>query len=497
MQEKIQEFRRLVAEKKKLNASVSVLQWELETIVPRQGQNYLSEVLAYLSMKDYALSTSEKFQTLVYELLEKREDLDPLLEKELELAVEEMEKMKKIPAAEYEAYAELCAKTQAVWEEAKRKNQFSLVEENLTKIFEYNRKFATYRRKEEECLYDVLLSDYEKGMTSKKLEEFFQELKKAIVPLLHRIQSLEKKTYPFLESPVEKEVQRKVCRFLADYLGFDFLKGVLAESEHPFTLHIDNKDVRITTNYKQKQAFSAIFSTIHEIGHALYEQQIADELVPTLLGSGGSMALHESQSRFWENIIGRSQAFWEEIYEDLQKDYSCLADIPLEDFYLAINQVEASFIRTEADELTYSLHIMLRYELEKALLEGEIAVKDLPSLWKEKMQEYLGISPSCDQEAVLQDVHWYAGLIGYFPSYALGSAYAAQLFHSLEKEISLDSFTKENIDRIRAWLGEKIHRFGMSKDTVPLMEDITGESLNSNYYIDYLETKFKKIYHLS
>lgn len=495
MEQQIREFRNCVEEKKQILATLEVLQWELETLAPKKGQNFLSEVLAYMSIKDYELSTSELFQNLVTTLLEKKETLPRILQKELDFAKEGMERMKKIPAEEYKAYAELCAKTQGIWEEAKHKDDFSIVESNLKQIFDYNRKFATYLRKNEKTLYDVLLHEYEKGMTCESLDVFFDNLKKEIVPLLTKIQKNPKQAFTFLEKPISKEAQKKFSRFLAEHLGFDFERGVLAESEHPFTLHIDKNDVRITTNYRENLPLSSVFSTIHEVGHALYEQQIGDELVPTLIGTGGSMGLHESQSRFWENIIGRSHPFWKNIYETLQENYPSLQDVGLDEFYRAINQVEASFIRTEADELTYSLHIMLRYELEKELIEGRLEVKDLPQAWKEKVKEYLGIEVPTDQVGVLQDVHWYAGLIGYFPSYALGSAYASQLFNTLQKTLSPTpmEYSKEDIQNIRLWLGDKIHQYGSSKTTPEIIQEVTGEVLNAKYYTDYLKEKYETL----
>lgn len=496
MEQQIQEFRNCVKEKKHILSTVEVLQWELETLVPKKGQNFLSEVLAYMSIKDYELSTSELFQNLVTSLLGKKETLPLILQKELDFAKKEIEKMKKIPAKEYKAYAELCANTQSIWEEAKHKNDFSIVEGNLKQIFDYNRKFATYLRKEEKTLYDVLLNDYEKGMNCEALDIFFDSLKKEIVPLLTEIQKKPKQKFAFLDSPISKDAQKNFSLFIAEYLGFDFERGILAESEHPFTLHIDKNDVRITTNYQENLPLSSVFSTIHEVGHALYEQQIGDELVSTLIGTGGSMGLHESQSRFWENIIGRSYAFWKNIYKKLQENYSSLQEVSLEEFYHAINQVEASLIRTEADELTYSLHIMLRYELEKELIEGKLEVKDLPKAWKEKVKEYLGIEVPNDQVGVLQDVHWYTGLIGYFPSYALGSAYASQLFNTLQKIFAPapNEYSKEDIQKIRLWLGEKIHQYGSSKTTPEIIQEITGEVLNAKHYTNYLKEKYETLY---
>lgn len=495
MKQQIQEFRRYIQEKKHITATIAILQWELETLTPKKGQKYLSEILAYMSMKDYELTTSKTFQTLVKSLVDKKENLDVLLQKELELVEEEIKKMTKIPPDEYHTYAELCAKTQGIWEEAKEKNDFSIVEENLRKIFYYTKKFATYLRKEESSLYDVLLGNYEKGMTSQELDIFFAHLKKEIIPLLSKIQKIPKKEFPFLYQKIAPEKQKQFCRFLMEYLGFDFDRGLLAESVHPFTLQIDKNDVRITTNYLEELPLSSVFSTIHETGHALYEQQIADTLLPTLLGSGGSMGLHESQSRFWENIIGRSKAFWLELYPILQKSFPSLQNVALETFYEAINQVESSLIRTEADELTYSLHIMVRYELEKALIDGDLEVSDLPQAWKEKMKEYLDIEVPNDQVGVLQDVHWYGGAIGYFPSYALGNAYASQLFHSLQNKLGIrEHYTKETLQKIGQWLGKKIHQYGSSKTTPELIREATGESLNPRYYIAYLKQKYTNIY---
>lgn len=206
------------------------------------------------------------------------------------------------------------------------------------------------------------------------------------------------------------------------------------------------------------------------------------------------MGLHESQSRFWENIIGRSFEFWKELYSSLQTHFTSLKTIPLEEFYQAINQVEASLIRTEADELTYCLHIMLRYELEKEIIEGTLSVKDLPKAWNEKIEEYLGITVPNATEGVLQDVHWYAGLIGYFPSYALGNAYASQLFHTMKQELSLNDYSQDKLQEVRLWLGENIHQYGMMKTTSELIREITGEDLNPDYYIEYLKNKYEALY---
>lgn len=294
-----------------------------------------------------------------------------------------------------------------------------------------------------------------------------------------------------------KENQKKVSNYLAEYLGFDFNKGVISESTHPFTLTVNNDDVRITTRYIEELPLSSIFSTIHETGHAIYEQGISNDLKETILADGTSMAIHESQSRFYENIIGRSKTFWIKIYENLKNEYKFLENISIEEFYKGINSVQPSLIRVEADELTYSLHIMIRYEIERGIFDGKYEIKDLPKIWNEKMKEYLGIGPKNDGEGVLQDVHWSCGLIGYFPSYALGNAYSAQIYNKMKEELNIEKILLDgDMEKIKCWLHKKIHQYGKLKTPKELIEEITGEDLNPKYYIDYLKEKYLKIYEL-
>lgn len=491
-------FREIIKERNMIAANLALVSWDLETKTPKKAQKLLSELSADLSMKEYNLCTSEEFISIVTELSKIKDELTEIERKEIEISLEEIEKMKKIPADEYAEYAKLVAINQGIWEEAKHKKDFSIVKENLRKIFEYNKKFAIYRRKDEKTIYDVLLNDYEKGMDSEKLDKFFAELKKEIIPLLKSIQNKKKERKnekSKIEVEIEKSIQFEFAKYLAKYIGFDFERGLIDLSEHPFTLNLNKNDVRITTKNLKNIPFSTVFSTIHEVGHAIYEQQIADELVDTLLGSGGSMGLHESQSRFMENIIGRSREFWEPLYDKAKEFYPFLKNINFEDFYKEINRVDTGLIRIEADELTYSLHIMLRYELEKMIFADEITINELPQKWIEKMEEYLGVKPENDAEGVMQDVHWYAGLIGYFPSYAIGNAYSSQIYNVMKRDINVDKVLKNGeIYKIREWLGEKIHRYGKLKNTSDLIKEITGEELNAKYYVDYLKEKYSKIY---
>jgi carboxypeptidase Taq len=281
-------------------------------------------------------------------------------------------------------------------------------------------------------------------------------------------------------------------------MGFDFEAGRLDESVHPFTINFNNKDVRITTHYDELDFRSALFGTIHEGGHAIYEQDIADELTGTLLDTGVSMGIHESQSRYYENILGRSKEFWKFFFPEAKSRFSQFNGISFEEFYKGINKVEPSLVRIEADELTYSLHIIIRYELEKALINGEIEVRDLPELWNAKYKEYLGIEPNNDAEGVLQDVHWSGGSFGYFPSYALGNLYGAQFLSKMLKDMPdyYADIEDGKLDKIHKWLNENIHKHGAVYKPADLVKMVTGEELSSKYFIEYLNKKYCEIYDL-
>ena len=369
----------------------------------------------------------------------------------------------------------------------------------LREIIEYKNKFAGYRVKKGQEPYDVLLGDFDECFGIKELDIFFDKIKREIIPLLNqvskKIDTIDK-SYNFLEYDLDK--QREFNKYLCGYLGFDFNRGVIAESAHPFTLNLHNHDVRITNEFNKNNLESAMFSAIHETGHALYEMNIDDSLTQTPVGGGTSMGMHESQSRFFENIIGRSEAFWTPIYSKLVETYAeNLKNISLEQFIKGVNKAEPSLIRTEADELSYSLHIIIRYEIEKAIFAGEADVDKLPELWNKKYQEYIGLTPANDAEGILQDIHWSFGEFGYFPSYAIGSAIASQLYAKINDVMSVEDYLKEgNITPIREFLRDSVHKYGATKNTNQILMDVTGEELNVDYYIKYLKDKYEKLYSL-
>jgi carboxypeptidase Taq len=341
---------------------------------------------------------------------------------------------------------------------------------------------------------------YEPGMTVEKLDKLFADVREQLVPLVSAIQqSNNVPDTSFLKQSFDVAEQKKFSKFILNELGYDFEAGRLDESVHPFATGLNPGDVRITTRYLPEDVTSALFGTIHECGHALYEQNISKELIGTPLCTGTSMGIHESQSRFWENMIGRSRPFWHRYYPKLQELYpDRLGNVPVEMFYKAINTVQPSLIRIEADELTYNLHIMIRYEIEKALFDGSLGVADLPAYWNAKYKEYLGVEPPNDGEGVLQDVHWSGGAFGYFPSYSLGNMYSAQFRRTIEKELGdLDDLTANGrFAELKDWLVERIYRYGKLQTPHEIVTRVTGEPLNPQYLIEYLSAKYGEIYGL-
>ena len=480
------------------NYASSIIYWDLETGAPKEGIKKASTVLGFYSGESHKTLTNLKFNKNLNILLENLESLD-IIQKKIMLEIKkDIDNIKKIPLDEYKKYNELISKAQPIWADAREKNDFSLFSPYLEDIIQYKLKYAEYKGYKEHP-YDALLDDYEPGMTVKSLDIFFKNLKKQLVPLILKINN--KKDFisnKVVKSDYNIKKQKEFSIFAAKYLGFNFDRGLLKESAHPFSMGLNKYDVRMTTRYALNDMQSSLFGTLHETGHSLYEQNIGDDIWETILGTGNSMGIHESQSRLYENLIGRTIEFWEPIYPKLQESFPEILDkISLEEYHKAINKVEPSLIRVEADELTYSLHIMLRYEIEKELIEGKIKVIDLPKIWNERMEKYLGIIPPTDTDGVLQDVHWAAGLFGYFPSYALGSANASQIMNTMRQKIDVDKVLKDgNLEQIKEFLGEHIHKYGKLKDPNELMIIATGEKPNSKYYVEYLIKKYSELYEI-
>ncbi|MEB4795935.1 carboxypeptidase M32 [Paenibacillus chondroitinus] len=496
---KLESFKAYVRKMKQYEEAIALIYWDMRTGAPKKGIGTRSEVVGELSTEVFRMSTSDEMGEYVAFFTQpaELEQLDAISRKMVEECKKEYDRSKKIPAEKYQAYVVLTSQAESAWEDAKHNSDWDSFQPYLEKIVATTQEFIELWGYEGHK-YNTLLDMYEPGMTVEKLDEVFGALREKAVPLLQRIQaSPNQPDRSFLDQQFEISKQKQFSLSILKQMQYDFEAGRLDETVHPFATALNPGDVRITTRYLPNDITSALFGTIHEGGHALYEQNISDDLVGTNLCTGTSMGIHESQSRFWENVIGRSKAFWNRYYGELQTTFSPQIDqVDVDTFYKAINHIEPSLIRIEADELTYNLHIMIRYELEKGLFNGTIAVADLPAAWNAKYEEYLGVTPANDGEGVLQDVHWSGGAFGYFPSYALGNMYAAQFTQTLRKELpAFESLIAEgNLAPIKEWLTEKVYKHGKLLTPNEIIRQVTGEELNPEYLVQYLEEKYKSVY---
>jgi len=501
-QQKITAFRQYVKKMVSYAQALSVLHWDMRVKAPAKGMDSRSEVIGVLSGEHFKLMTSPEMENFLTELSEPAilESLDHVTRGTVLECKKEFERNKKIPVDRYQEFVILTSQAGTVWEEARAKNDFAMFRPYLERIVDMQLEFIDYWGSKGDNTYDTLLDMYEPDMTVAQLDEMFGILREKTVPLLQKISaSPQKPDTSFLTKTFAEAEQEAFSRMIIEKIGYDFKAGRLDRSVHPFCTSFGPGDVRITTRFNPNFFSTALFGCIHEAGHAIYEQNISQDLLGTPLCDGTSMGIHESQSRFWENVVGRSLPFWKHFYKDLTAQFpSQLEGVSVEQFYRAINQVTPSLIRVEADELTYNLHIMIRYEIEKGLITKTMQVADLPQIWNEKMQEYLGVEVPDDAHGVLQDVHWSGGSFGYFPTYSLGNVYAAQFFHTMKKDLPNFNDLIENgqFGQVRSWLTDKIHQYGKLKSPNQLLQDITGELANATYLVDYLDEKYKEIYNL-
>lgn len=478
--------------------AISVIYWDMRTGAPKKGLEQRSQVVGTLSSEAFALSTSDTLGDMLAQLA--HEELDFVTRRLYEEAKKEYEESKKIPADVHKAFIIAQSQAEAAWEQAKQDDDFELFLPHLEKLIDYTKQFVGYWGVKNGSVYNTLLDRYEPDMTTEKLDEVFGQLRETIVPLVQKIEaSPNKPDTSILFKHFPKEGQRLASLELLAKLGYDFEAGRLDETVHPFMIGLNSGDIRVTTKYDEYDFRSAVFGTIHECGHALYEQNIDPQLMGLPLATGASMGIHESQSLFYENFVGRNPNFWANNYHILQKHSpEQFGDVPVEKFLQAINFVEPSLIRIEADELTYPLHIMIRYEIERELFNGDLQAKDLPEVWNAKYKEYLGITPPNNAKGVLQDTHWSGASFGYFPSYALGYMYAAQWRNAMSQDIpEFDELcAKGDLQPIRQWLTEKVHQYGALKKPFELLQEGTGEGLNAKYLCDYLTEKYTKLYQL-
>lgn len=498
-----------------LNEILELLTWDLETGMPIGADEARADQMGVVSELSHQLSTSEEYLQLIKaseeELAEEKKSgsevksSSPYDLHNLDVKADLLRKVRrdadnnsKVPASVASALTAACSKAQSVWMKARQNNDFASFREPLERVVELCRAKAEALGYKEH-IYDALLDVYEPGLTTAQVSKVFGELRGSLVSLVSRIAKAKQPQLRVINKIYPIELQRRFCHRIMSDMGYDWTRGKVDDVIHPFCCSFSTRDVRVTNNFSEQAVTKAMFTALHETGHALYEQGSPSEWTHTPLEGGASMAVHESESRLWENIIGRSKAFWE-FYYPVFKSYfpAQTAGVDLEEFYKAVNYVTPSFIRTEADEVTYSLHIMLRFELEKALIEGSLAVKDLPEAWNSAMSDYLGIVPNTDTEGCLQDVHWSSGLFGYFPAYALGNLIGAQTWQALKKDVGdTDEVLRHGqLGTIRNWLHDHIYVYGQRLYPTELLKVATGEQLEAGPFVDYLEKKYGALYNL-
>jgi len=477
--------------------ALSVIMLDASTAAPSDSFEGRGKTMEVLSRVVYDLETDPENEAWLSVLEAHAGELTPVQNRQVQVIRKNYDLGKRIPAEEYVEYSVLLNDAQAVWEKAKNNDDFDSFAPYLEKIVAYNQKFAGYYNSDL-APYDALLNEYEEGLTMETLDAFFAQLRRAIVPLVAKIQAAEQIDDAFLDQKFPVEKQKEFSEYLMKVMGLDRRYCGIAESEHPFTLNFNNKDVRITTHYHEDNFTFSMFSVIHEGGHALYELGADDSYNFTALSGGVSMGIHESQSRFYENFIGRSEAFIHAVFPKAKELFpEQLKDVDETMFYRAVNKAQPSLIRTEADELTYANHVMIRYEIEKQLIGGTLAVKDVPAEWNRLYKEYLGVEVPNDKMGCLQDSHWSGGAIGYFPSYALGSAYGAQMLHKMQQDLGdiYGDVAKGDLTKVTAWLREHIHRHASFRKPGELFEEVCG-TFDAKYFTDYLTEKFSKLYSL-
>jgi len=467
------------------------------TAAPSDTEEGRSVAMGEISGFAYELTTAPETIELLEGLKEKSGELTPHQAREVELLLRDHEYISSIPQDEYVAFQVLSTKSESVWHRAKPANDYAMFMPYLRDMMATSARFAKYYKPEQDP-YETLLGQYERGLTMAKCDEFFGKLRANIVPLLKKISGKPQIDDSPLYGDFPVDRQKELTERIMAFMTVDPRHCTCGETEHPFTIEFNKDDVRITTHYHTDSVTSSLYSVVHESGHALYELGGAAEHMYTVVAGGVSMGIHESQSRFFENILGRSEAFTDMLLPELRRLFPGKFDwIPSREFYRMINKSEPSLIRTEADELTYPLHIMVRYELEKRLIHGELSVEELPAEWNRLYSEYLGVEVPDDTHGVLQDSHWSGGQIGYFPSYALGSAYGAQFLARMRQD--LDPFAAiraGDMKPIVDWLGDKIYRHASMYDPNTLLEMVAGAPFDPQYYVDYLENKYSDVYGL-
>jgi carboxypeptidase Taq len=481
-----------------LSTTSEILGWDEQTQLPRKAADFRGDQVSLLARLAHERLVSQKLGDLLASL--ESSPLagagDPDAAVNVRQTRRKVDRARKLPSSLVEELARVAVLAQQAWVEARRASDFGAFAPWLERIFRLKRQQA-------ECLgpcqhpYDALLDEYEPGDTAADLTAVFESLRDPLVRLVRRIADAPLKGQgALLERHFPRAAQEGLARQAAAAIGFDFERGRLDVSAHPFCTHLGPSDTRLTTRYDERQFASAFFGVLHEAGHGLYQQGLPTEHFGTPRGEYVSMGIHESQSRLWENLVGRRRSFWRHFFPRLQAAFPGTADIAEGDWHRAVNHVEPGFIRVEADEATYNLHVLMRFELEKALVTGDLPVADLPGAWNEKMQSYLGLTPPDAARGVLQDIHWAGGMVGYFPTYTLGNLYAAQFFEQAQADLGdLDaSFARGDFAPLLGWLRVRIHAEGQRFTARNLVQRVTGKPLSAAPLLAHLGRRAAEVY---
>lgn len=500
MSEKMQQLKTLLAEIADLNAVQALLGWDQQTYMPQGGGEARGNQLATIGKISHQKFTSDEIGKLLDDLEKEFEGADPNADelRLLDVTRHDYERATRVPSEFVAEFAVVTSKAFEAWVEARGKSDFSVFQPHLEKVVELNQRYVSFFPPADHP-YDVLLDQFERGMKTADVKAIFDALRPQQVELLRAIAEKPQMDDSFLHVEYDEKKMWDFSEVIATRFGYDWERGRQDKAAHPFTTNFSINDVRITTRYEDDNPANMLFSTMHETGHALYELGSNQAYERSPLAGGTSLAVHESQSRMWENLVGRSLPFWEHFYPEFQKVFPAqVGNVDLQTFYKGINKVESSLIRVNADEATYNMHIMLRLELEIGMIEGVVRVKDLPEIWNAKMDEYLGIQPPDDAKGVLQDVHWSGGALGYFSTYALGNLISAQLWEQITADIPDldDQFRKGEFGALLAWLREKIHVHGRKYEPQELVQRVTGSKIDPDAYVRYLKQKFGEIYGL-
>ena len=480
-----------------LGHAQSILYTDGDTVAPKNSWKGRGKAMAYLSELTYRQLVNPETGEILETILQHKDEADEVTFRRAEILKENYDELHMLPMEEYVAYQELVNESMTVWKDAKDGSDWNLFAPYLEKLITARRRFASLKAPDKPA-YDVLLDLHEKDATMAELDPFFRALREDLSPVIKEVAAREKPVPAFLKGPWPVEKQRVFSQKIMALEGIDPLCCTLGETEHPFTSGTNKWDVRITTHYHEDDVLSSLYSVIHEGGHALYEMDVRDDLQFTCLADGVTMGVHESQSRFYENLIGRSRAFCTPLLKVMKEVFlEQMKGVTEDELYSAINLSKPSLIRTEADELTYSLHVMIRYELEKAMIGGDLKVADIPGEWNRLYKEVLGVDVPDDKHGCLQDSHWSFGGMGYFPSYALGSAYGVQMLQEMEKDVDVwTAVAKGDLSPVTAWLTEKVHQYGHLKKPCDLLPAAMGGPLDATVYTGYLKKKFTDLYKL-